>query len=176
MGSLEYLSNNNYWIQQNYYYQAGGVFLQQPDGMVTKVIPLISITNQSGIPYVRIVDVSISGSGNIGGTSPIQVVTRLDSVTHNIIEGTTLAQGIPNARNVTVTVNAQDTASAQMWNSTFAAIRSSAGGGIQNWVSSTQTGNLATLSVKNPSPGSGYDIILDYTRVNLTVELQPVAI
>lgn len=176
MGSLEFQSSNNYWIQQNYYYQQGGVFLQQPDGMVTKVVPLISITNQSGIPYVRIVDVSISGSGNVGGTSPIQVVSRLDSVMSNVIEGATLAQGIPNARNVTVTVNAHDTATAQMWNSTFAAIRSSAGGGIQNWVSSTQTGNQATLLVKNPSPGSDYDIILDYTRVNLTVELQPVAI
>ncbi|HOT02712.1 MAG TPA: hypothetical protein PK069_00860, partial [Methanolinea sp.] len=165
-----------YWIQQNYYYQQGGIFLKQPDGMVTKVVPLISITNQSGIPYVKIVDVSISGSGNVGGTSPIQVVTRLDSVRSNIINGSTLAQGIPNARNVSVTVNAQDTTTAQMWNSTFNAIRNSAGGTIQNWISSTQTGNQATLHVKNPIPGSDYDIILDYTSVNLTVELQPVAI
>ncbi len=176
LGSLEYLSNNKYWIQQNYYYQQGGIFLKQPDGMVTKVVPLISITNQSGIPYVKIVDVSISGSGNVGGTSPIQVVTRLDSVRSNIINGSTLAQGIPNARNVSVTVNAQDTTTAQMWNSTFNAIRNSAGGTIQNWISSTQTGNQATLHVKNPIPGSDYDIILDYTSVNLTVELQPVAI
>ncbi|OPX69229.1 MAG: hypothetical protein A4E37_00499 [Methanoregulaceae archaeon PtaB.Bin056] len=176
LGSLEFQSSNNYWIQQNYYYQQGGVFLQQPDGMVTKVVPLISITNQSGIPYVKIVDVSISGSGNVGGTSPVQVVTKLDSVNRNVIDGSTLAQGIPNARNVTLTVNAQDTATAQMWNSTFAAIRNGAGAGIQNWISSTQTGNQATLSVKNPIPGSDYDIILDYTRVNLTVELQPVAI
>jgi len=75
MGSLEFLSNNKYWIQQNYYYQQGGVFLAQPnDGMVTKVLPLISITNQTGMPTVRIVDITVKGSGNIGGTSPVQVI------------------------------------------------------------------------------------------------------
>src|SRR5690606_11410871 len=53
MGSLQFNSNNKYWIQQNYYYQQGGVFLEQPgEGMVAKVMPLISVTNQTGIPTV----------------------------------------------------------------------------------------------------------------------------
>ena len=175
MGSLEFLSNNKYWIQQNYYYQQGGVFLAQPnDGMVTKVLPLISITNQTGIPTVRIVDITVKGSGNIGGTSPVQVISRLDTVPQNIFNGYTLAKGIPNAKNVTVTLNLQDTATAQMWNQTFAGIKSTAGG--QSWIINTQNGNLATLTI-DPIPSSpDYDIILDYSQVNMSVELQPVAI
>ena len=176
LGSLEFLSSNNYWIQQNYYYQQGGVFLQQPDGMVTKVIPLISITNQSGIPSVKIVDLFINriGPSNIGGTSPVQVISRLNSVTHNIVNGSTLAKGVPNARNVTITVTAQDVPAAQMWNRTFASIKSTAGG--QSWIVNTQNGNLATLTI-DPFPASpDYNIILDYSQVNLSVELQPIAI
>jgi len=175
MGSLEFLSNNKYWIQQNYYYQQGGVFLAQPnDGMVTKVFPLISITNQAGIPTVRIIDISISGSGNIGGTSPVQVISRLDSVSHNSMNGYTLAQGIPNAKNVTITMDVQDPATAQMWNQTFAHIKNSAGG--QSWIVNTQNGNLASLTIDPIPSSSEYDIILDYSRVNMSVELQPVAI
>ncbi len=175
MGSLEYQSDNKYWIQQNYYYQQGGVFLAQPnDGMVTKVFPLISITNQAGIPTVRIIDISISGSGNIGGTSPVQVISRLDSVSHNSMNGYTLAQGIPNAKNVTITMDVQDPATAQMWNQTFAHIKNSAGG--QSWIVNTQNGNLASLTIDPIPSSSEYDIILDYSRVNMSVELQPVAI
>ncbi len=175
MGSLEFLSNNKYWIQQNYYYQQGGVFLTQPnDGIVAKVLPLISITNETGIPTVRIVDITVKGSGNIGGTSPVQVISRLDSVSQNIFNGYSLARGIPNAKNVTITLNLQDTATAQMWNQTFARIKSTAGG--HNWIFNAQNGNLATLTI-DPIPSSPeYDIILDYSQVNISVELQPVAI
>jgi hypothetical protein len=178
MGSLGYYSSNKYWIQQNYYYQQGGVILEQPgEGMVMRVMPLISITNQNGIPSVRIVDITISGSGNVGGGSPVQVITSLDSVSRNTLGGYTLAQGVPNARNVSITINAQDEPSAKMWNQTFAGIKRSADPGIRNWISNTQTGNRAILSINNPIPGSSeHDIILEYSLVNLSAELQPVAV
>ena len=37
LGSLEYSTNNNYWIPQTYYYQLGGVFLSQSDGITYKL-------------------------------------------------------------------------------------------------------------------------------------------
>jgi len=119
MDSLEFRSGNNYWVQQDYYYQQGGVFLWQPDGMVTKVVPLISVTNRTGIPTVRIVDIIINGSGTVGGTSPVQVVTTVTSLQENTINNKKLARGIPNARNVTLVINAQDGSTANMWNQTF---------------------------------------------------------
>ena len=39
LGSLEYSTNNNYWIPQTYYYQMGGVFLSQIDGSTYKLPP-----------------------------------------------------------------------------------------------------------------------------------------
>jgi hypothetical protein len=176
LGSLEYQSGNNYWIQQDYYYQAGGVFLSQPgdQASVAKVLPLISVQDTTGIPCVRIVDVAINGGGNIGGTSPVQVISTLNSVIDNRIGNSLLASGTANSRNVTVRIQAQDNQAAQMWNQTFANIKRISGG--QSYITNTQAGNTATLTI-DPNPSSTeYDLIFDYTRVNLTVELQPVAL
>jgi len=37
LGSLAYNAKNNYWISQSYYYQMGGVFLSQTDGITYKL-------------------------------------------------------------------------------------------------------------------------------------------
>ncbi|HOS83154.1 MAG TPA: hypothetical protein PK445_10565 [Methanolinea sp.] len=176
MDSLEFRSSNNYWIQQDYYYQMGGVFLRQPDGMVSKVIPLISVTNKTGLPTVRMVDIFIDGSGNIGGSSPVQVVSTLTSLQENTIDQQKLATGIPNARNVTFIISAQDQQTAQMWNQTFSRIRQAA---LSEdfppaWIPApVQTGNTVQFTVRDPD---NYSLFLDYTRVNLSVNLQTVAL
>lgn len=177
LDSLEFSSSNNYWIQQTYYYQQGGIILEQPDGRVAKVVPLISVTNKTGIPNVRIVDISIDGSGNVGGTSPVQVITVLSSVERNRMNGEKIAQGIPNAMNVTIIIDAQDVSTAQMWNQTFFRIRQTA---LSEdfppaWVSvPLQTGNTVQFTVRDPN--NNYSLFLDYTRVNLSVNLQTVAL
>jgi len=61
-----------------------------------------------------------------------------------------------------------------MWNQTFAGIKSTAGG--YNWIVNAQNGNLATLTIDPIHSSPDYDIILDYSKVNMSVELQPVAI
>ncbi len=38
--ALQYSSNNHYWIQQQYSYQLGGVFLSQSDGVTNLISPL----------------------------------------------------------------------------------------------------------------------------------------
>jgi len=174
MDSLEFSSGNNYWIQQNYYYQQGGVFLWQQDGMVTKVVPLIDVTNRTGIPTVRMVDIVINGSGTVGGTSPVQVVTTVTSIQKSTINNQKLVRGIPNARNVTLVVEAQDWPTAQMWNQTFGWIRQKAikEGVDSNWIQNTQNNNIVQFTVHS----NDYSILFDYSRVNLTVYLQPVAL
>ncbi|MDI9632682.1 MAG: hypothetical protein QFX32_01335 [Methanolinea sp.] len=175
MGSLEFRSGNNYWIQQNYYFQQGGIFLEQPDGKVAKVIPLVSVTNKTGIPSVRVVDVTIDGSASVGGTSPVQVITTVQSIEDNVIGGQRLAKGIPNARSVTLVVEAQDQSTAQMWNQTFARVRSAAlGEGFPAaWLPApVQSGNTVQFTVSAPD----YSVFFDYTRVNMTVSLQAVPV
>ncbi|MEM2124165.1 MAG: hypothetical protein QXL43_02380 [Methanolinea sp.] len=175
VGSLEFRSGNNYWIQQNYYFQQGGIFLEQPDGKVAKVIPLVSVTNKTGIPTVRVVDVTIDGSASVGGTSPVQAITTVQSIEDNVIGGQKLATGIPNARNVTLVVEAQDQSTAQAWNQTFARVRSAAlGEGFPAaWIPvPVQSGNTVQFTVS----ALNYSVFFDYTRVNMTVSLQAVPV
>lgn len=90
LGSVEYRSQNNYWINQNYFYQAGGVFLTQADGNTTyKLPPEITFSyNNASDPMQRIVTVNINAltidpanRGVAGGNSPIQLKTRLTNIT-----------------------------------------------------------------------------------------------
>jgi hypothetical protein len=85
MGSLSYHTDNYYWIQQNYYYKLGGIFLEQPnEGVSVKVAPPIAIyqvTNKTtGLPAAK-VSISLvnitSSDSTVGGTGPLRVETRL---------------------------------------------------------------------------------------------------
>lgn len=174
MGSLEFLSNNKYWIQQNYYYQQGGVFLEQPgEGMVAKVMPLISITNETGIPSIKIIDAVINSSGqnNIGGTSSVQVVTTLSDInTEN------LARGFPNAKNVTLII---ETDAVPVWNQIFTWVKINAekdgkNPGVNESLIQIIPGTNTIQLTMDTSPD--YKLYFDYVRVNMSVELQPVAI
>lgn len=85
VGSLSYHTDNYYWIQQNYYYKLGGIFLEQPgEGVSVKVAPPIAIyqvtdasTGQQ-VPKVSISLVNInSDPSTVGGTGPLRIETRL---------------------------------------------------------------------------------------------------
>jgi len=76
--ALEYQSNNNYWIQQRYSYQLGGVFLYQADGVTNRISPLLSVSNASNKSVVvNIAPVNIVGGGSISGNGPTRVDTRM---------------------------------------------------------------------------------------------------
>ncbi|MEN6518318.1 MAG: hypothetical protein ABFC38_08995 [Methanospirillum sp.] len=87
MGSLGYYTDNYYWIQQNYFYKLGGVFLEQPgEGVSVKVAPPIAIYGvRSGtgedapiVPKISISLINITDpSSTVGGTGPLRVETRL---------------------------------------------------------------------------------------------------
>ena len=86
LGSLSYHTDNYYWIQQNYYYKLGGLFLEQPgEGVSVKVAPPIAIyqvTNASNTSRETVkVSLSLvnitSDPSTVGGTGPLRVETRL---------------------------------------------------------------------------------------------------
>ncbi|WAC04628.1 MAG: hypothetical protein OS112_09220 [Methanoregula sp.] len=84
LGSLEYTANNNYWIPQTYYYQNGGVFLQQDDGTSVKLPSAITFSYNC---WTRVIGVNIielpfqqADTGNIGGNSPAQVKTQVTNI------------------------------------------------------------------------------------------------
>ncbi|KQC07143.1 MAG: hypothetical protein APR55_01030 [Methanolinea sp. SDB] len=187
MGSLEYRSNNYYWIQQNYYYQDGAVFLEQPDdGSVVKTMPSITFDKDdpSDTLIVRIIDVVITDpiqSRSLGGTGSVEVTSFVSDITNGRIEpGTELATGIPNAKNVNITVIADSPQSALAWEGAFRQVRTlgERNGVPEDWsVAPTRSGNIVSFRITgNPINGpDDYDILLDYTRVNMSASLQSVA-
>ncbi|MDD5509163.1 MAG: hypothetical protein PHD25_12700, partial [Bacteroidales bacterium] len=184
MGSLEYRSNNYYWIRQNYYYQDGAVFLEQPDdGSVVKTMPSITFDKDdpSDTLIVRIIDVVITDpiqSQSLGGTGSVEVTSFVSDITNGQIEPEKeLATGIPNAKEVVITVDTTDEQSARAWDGAFRQVRTIANttNGVPTEWSEIISGTLSsTFRITGASP-TDYDILLDYTRVNMSASLQSVA-
>lgn len=177
--SFQYNSQNYYWIQQIYSYKLGGVFLTQPDGVVEKVLPLISITQtRQGQINIEIQQINIGmPDQTIGGTTPIQVLTTLDTLQKDIFGAYTLVHGVQNVNSTIIAVTAKDDMTASMWDNTLQIIKQSANqSGIpNNYIRLTPHGSPSNISTMNIDPPPSMPIVLDYSEVNLSVKLQPVA-
>jgi hypothetical protein len=177
LGSVEFQSGNNYFIQQNYYYQMGGVFLQQTDGMVNKIAPSIGLSaNVDNITKVKINEIIILGDGIIGGTTPIQVETQLTDT----IQPVQIPQGIANAKWVAITIQT-DPEAAKMWNETFSRIQIGASKYPYNvpisWSEVRGGPASSTFIIDGIDPtNSTYDIELDMNKAYLLTSIERVGI
>jgi len=114
ISALVYNSNNYYWIQQQYSYQLGGVFLAQDNGMVNRISPLISITNAANNSVVvTIVPVQVFGNGSVSGNGPVRVDTR-----QRIVPDYTI-NSYRNNQWVNLSITTADNATAAAWLSVF---------------------------------------------------------
>lgn len=106
LGSLQYWSQNRYWINQELLYEMGGLFVKQDDGVSIMLIPSLAVTPiTSTIPYsfeVSLVDIQITDTHDVSGTKSAQIFAKVDSVEKNRFEvagGTVLiARNEPNAK------------------------------------------------------------------------------
>ena len=124
LGAVEYRSQNNYWINQNYYYQLGGVFLSQIDGNTSyKLPPEISFAMYRGrSPSEDIVDVNINaltidGVGKVGGNSPVQLKSSLTNITPLSFAPTTKHFG--NTKSINISIDTTDPQAQAMWRNYF---------------------------------------------------------
>ena len=170
MGILEYESQNNYWLQQRYYYQTGGVFLAQDFGSTARVSPPISIVNSSKnaatmndfTSTVVIAPISIDGGASIGGNGPVRVDSRLKTLSPQL--------GPEKKYWVNISVKVKDYPTAQMWNATL--IDAVSNGGITNksWYKS---GTSST----GISPATAYIYVIgpydDNTNPDVWLTLHP---
>jgi hypothetical protein len=123
LGSVEYQSQTSYWIRQNYYYQMGGVFLEQVDGNTTyKLPPEITFAYDPAHPNILVVNLNAlsvdpnlaSNHGIVGGNSPIQLKTTLTNITTM-----PFVAGTANTREITISVNTTDSKARAMWRDYF---------------------------------------------------------
>ena len=173
--ALEYRSNNYYWIQQQYSYQLGGVFLSQDDGMINRISPLISITNSDNQSViVNIVPVQIFGNGSISSNNLVRVDTRQRIVPRYNIS---LNQYFNNQW-VNLSVTTADNQTASMWLNLFQGLVASE----QLDASAYITGSIwnpaskrTTVFIKITGTGPNPHVSLYVQRAEFDVTLNPVA-
>jgi hypothetical protein len=180
MSILEYQSQNNYWIQQRYYYQSGGVFLSQENGSTCRVSPSFSFNKANNgtadVASVNLVPIQVLGGSSIGGNGPV----RVDSWIRTPDKTVTLQ------RNdwVKVSVDVRDKATADMWMGLFNDTRLR--GGIKDSDTAWYTPSVsqvpatgrwtATLLINGPiSSPANVDVYLTLQRVDYVVTLNNVA-
>ncbi len=166
MGSLEYKANNEYWIEQTYYYQLGGAFLEQYDGTTVKVPPAITFSLSNDIPVVNVNLILLSGSGVIEGSGPVQVRSAVSDITN-----TPMAAG-NNTRFVNMTIQTSSNNTALMWNRVFLDAANKARFPASYYTSNTDGVN----TFFNISPYKNiYGVRLSVNTVNVDTTLQTAA-
>ncbi len=180
MGDVSYQSSNNYWIQQRYYYQMGGLFLEQDSGTTARLSPAVSVyrvnTGNTDNPQyrlkVKIAAIQVIGGQEIGGQGIARVDTRLR-------EGVG-RETFTAAENVTVMVDAHDEKAAAAWRQVF--IDAVERDGVE-WGAEPDARPVRIFRedkrvymICRPETGTGSTRIqyvdLDVTRANFTVTLQ----
>jgi hypothetical protein len=163
MGSLEYRALNEYWIPQTYYYQMGGVFLEQNEGNTVKVPPAIAISVSNGIPVVKISQILLSGTGVIEGAGPVQVTSSVNSITD-----TPMVSG-NNTRFVNITVRTQSANASQMWLQSFQTTAAKAGLPLAMYTNGT-AGLESFINITSDPKIYGVQLSVNKVIVNTAVQ------
>jgi hypothetical protein len=164
MSVLEYQSQNNYWIQQQYYYQEGGVFLSQLNGSTCRVAPPVSFAiSTSNTHYVTITPITLDNTGSMGGNGPVRVDSRIR----------TLTTPVPDTKYwVNTSVRVANYTAAQVWLDVFNTSRRT--GGIYD-ARNYSCGNSSPTAI----PGFAFMNITGYppndmTNADVLLTVQPV--
>jgi len=172
LGSLEYSTNNNYWIPQTYYYQMGGIFLSQSDGITYKLPPEISFSNNgNGNVTISVVAIAFdpSNSGVIGGNSPAQVSTILKPDAGTL----PYAPITLNTWNANLNITTPDPNAAIMWAAYLNAAANQTAGIPTSLYSAGNTTSGSYISFPGMADGNPH-ITLSVKTANLTANIQSV--
>ncbi|HDS62855.1 MAG TPA: hypothetical protein ENN52_01730 [Methanofollis liminatans] len=163
LGSLRYVSGNNYWVDQTWTYQMGGVFLTQSGGTTVRVSPSLSVYNTGGNASVSITPVNITGSALLAGSGPVRIETRLrDMPPYENLAGTFAW--------VKISIEAGDGGYARAWERAFkeAALRE----GIDpSWYETGRASETAYINIT----GKDGDVTLRTVRADYLVSIATAA-
>jgi hypothetical protein len=175
LGALTYNAKNNYWIPQSYYYQMGGVFLSQSDGITYKLPPEITfLNNGNGNISVNVVAIAYdqSNSGVVGGNSPAQVSTSLKSDSGTL----PYAAISPNTWSTKISILTPDPNAATMWLNYLNASANQTGGIPHNYyrVDSLTNGSYIEFNSANWTSDGNPHISLNVKTANLSTSVHGV--
>ncbi|NVO65947.1 hypothetical protein [Methanofollis tationis] len=167
LGSLQYVSGNNYWVDQTWTYQMGGVFLTQSGGTTVRASPSLSVYNVSGNASVCIAPVNITGSALLAGSGPVRIETRLrDMPPYANLTGTFAW--------VKISIEAGDEGMARAWERAFkeAALRE----GIDpSWYAVGRASETAYMNITGRYTGATGDVTLRTVRADYLVSIATAA-
>ena len=136
---------------------------------VVKLLPSITITrDKANLSIARVIinDIRrIPGTvpSRVGGSSLVEVLTTLQKPTTDPII-TPPVTGVPNSRYVTITINARDSKTSQMWKDTFTKIKQQSNV-PDNWIDiQLISPTVTTMTIHGNSgsvDGTIYDVILE---------------
>ena len=175
---LEYQSSNNYWVQQRYYYQTGGVFLKQNNGSICRISPSFTLartySGTSEFASVTLIPIQVLGGSSIGGKGPVRVDSQLRTPAK-------LATQEQNSY-VTIRVNVADKPTALMWMNVLNETRIRGGITSSSWYSFSVTEDpvskrgTAFMNITGPSAsGSTQDILFTLQAVDYAVTINNIA-
>lgn len=184
--ALGYTSHNNYWLQQEYYSQLGGVFLRQSEGggpgsenITVIAAPPLSIYDPSRVDpsvaglarqtKVECVIVNVTArTGGFGATSPIRVEARLNRDPIRLDTGS----GGNSYDEVSLQFDAANAKTALAWKNAFTGAAARNGLGYEGHVA----GRAAYINVTEPAnaePGK-FNVVLDALVADYTLSLENV--
>ncbi|QYZ79719.1 hypothetical protein E2N92_09920 [Methanofollis formosanus] len=162
LGLVQYVSGNNYWVDQTWTYQMGAVFLTQEGGTTVRVAPPLSVYNiNNTTAAVRFTPVNITGSALFAGSGPVRIESRLRDMPPYDLDGL--------YENVTITVETGDAGKAQALKQVFR--EATRNGGVPaEWYSvGTDAGGTVSIRVDGPGPEGTPDVALSVTTADYAV-------
>ncbi|MCX6688738.1 MAG: PKD domain-containing protein [Methanoregula sp.] len=181
ISKVKYDTGNYYWIQQQYYYQTGGVFLSQDQrptiqgGVTNRISPPISVFGTVNRVWVNIIPIQIDGGGHIGGTGPARVDSRL-----KVQPPLNISYPGHQANSwVNISINVGDNQTARVWRDLFngIAVREQIPPAwyTVNWMENPQTHRSTVfMLITGPNTDNTQDVYLTVNRVAFYVALNNV--
>jgi len=171
LGSLKYESKNNYWVQQDYYYQMGGVFLSQQSGVINKISPAFTLYNKSDTAAMSLTPIRINGNQLITGSGSIRIDSRLQIQPKyfSVIEY---------ADQIRIEIDVGSLKEAKVWERVFrdsATMNNVPASWYETGYSGDESTGTAYIDVVGPSTGITEDVNINIIRADYVVSLQNVA-
>ncbi len=166
MGTIEYSSENAYFVDQTYVYEGGAVILTQSQGQAVISAPALSIQNDTtgGDPThmvsLGMVDVTgLAGKTSVSGYGTYSIKTNYSSMQEQEYI----------ASNITITIATKHVAA---WYRYLNNTLTRANLGASSYTL-TNTSSAVALTLHGPAADDSYDIDFTTTRTNIMAQVGP---
>ncbi|MDD4253967.1 MAG: hypothetical protein PHP59_01150 [Methanofollis sp.] len=164
LGLVQYVSGNNYWIDQTWTYQMGAVFLTQDGGTTVRVAPPLSIYNiKNTSASVTFAPVNITGSALLAGSGPVRIESRLRDMPSYGLDGV--------YEYVTIAIETGDAGKAQALKHVFREAARNSGVPATWYTVSTDAGGTVSIQVDGPESDTTPDVALRVPTADYAVTI-----